>query len=342
MDQRRNGFPHFPLAELHAHLAASIAPSIYWQIAHDQGFKLPKREYHAFIEYVTLSNHKKRSMKEYFDLIYHPLLDKLSSGTHAVERAMYEIISGAYRASNITVIEIRNNPMKHNNFGEQDLDHIIMAMLRGMERALLEYSHVSAGIIFCLDRQFSYAQNEIIVEKAMRYRRRGVVGIDFANYNTGTFHFKDYKNLVKKARRAGLRVTAHCGETNDTNDMWEALEFVRPERIGHGIKAAYDKKLMKELIRNDIVLEICPLSNIATKAVEHVDELKFILRTFIENNVKFCINTDWPEIIEDAHLWKQFKFLRDEKVLTERELATCNRIAFNHTFVPKGGLEAYL
>lgn len=335
-------FPAYPLAELHAHLAASINPSIYWQIAHDQGFKLPKREYHEFIEYVRLSQNKKQSMQAYFDQIYHPLLDKLSSGTHAVERAMYEIVSGAYRSSNITVIEIRNNPMKHNNFGEQDLDHIIMAMLRGMERALLEYTKVSAGIIFCLDRQFSYEQNEVITEKAIRYRRRGIIGIDFANYDVGCFHFKDYVKLVKKAKKAGLRVTAHCGETDDTNDMWEAIEFIRPERIGHGVKAAYDKKLMKEIVKSNIVLEVCPLSNIATKAVKNIDELKFILQTLIENKVKFCINTDWPEIIEEAHLWRQFRFLRDERILTEEELERCNKIAFAHTFVPKGGLGAYL
>ena len=54
------GFPNFPLAELHAHIAPSINPSIYWQLAHDQGFKLPKKDYHEFINYIVLS--KKRKM----------------------------------------------------------------------------------------------------------------------------------------------------------------------------------------------------------------------------------------------------------------------------------------
>ena len=174
-------FPTYPLAELHAHLGTSINPAIYWQIAHDQGFKLPKRNYHEFIDYVTLSLEKKKTLNEYFDEIYHPLLDKLSSGTHAVERATYEIMSGAYR-NGITLIELRNNPMKHNNNAELDLDHIIMAMLRGMERALLEYKDLSAGIIFCLAREFSFEQNSVIVEKAIKYHRRGVVGIDVAGF----------------------------------------------------------------------------------------------------------------------------------------------------------------
>lgn len=335
-------FPQFPLAELHAHLSASIHPAIYWQIAHDQGFKLPQKEYHEFKDFITLTPDNRVPMNEYFKKVYHPLLDVLSSGTHAVERATYEIMSGAYRSNNTTVIELRNNPMKHNHNGALDLDHVIMAMLRGMERALLEYDKLSAGIIFCLAREFPYEQNEVIVEKAIKYHRRGVIGIDFAGPATRGFHFKDYHKLIQKAKKAGLRVTSHSGEVKDADDVWEALESVSPSRIGHGIRAAYDKKLMAELVKREVVLEICPLSNLMTKAVENNEELQFILRTFLENKVLFTINTDWPEMIERAHLRRQFQFLKNNKILSDDELKCCNKIAFAATFVPKGGLNAYL
>ena len=332
----------FPLAELHAHLTAAIHPALYWKIAHNQGFKLPKQHYNDFYKHIALSVEKKTTMKEYFDTVYHPLLNKLSSGTFAVEEAVYEILSGAYRVNNITVIELRTNPMKHNFNGEVDLDNVIMAMLRGMERALLEYSELSAGIIFCLDRQFTYKNNEIIVDKAIKYRKRGVVAIDFANYDTGKFKFKDYVKLVDKARDAGLKITTHTGETNDTNDMWDAINYANPLRIGHGIKAAYDKALMKEISKRGIVLEVCPISNISTTAVKDVEELKFILRTFINNNVKFCINSDWPEIIKEAHLRRQLQFLRDQNILSDEEIAQCTKISFESTFIPGKGLAAYL
>lgn len=333
---------HDPLAELHAHLAASISPALYWQIAHDHGFKLPKRDFHEFINYITLSEKNKKTMKEYFDDIYHPLLDKLSSGTFALETAVYHTMSGAYRANNITLIELRNNPMKHNNNAELDLDHIIMAMLRGMERALLEYEDLSAGLIFCLDRQFSYEQNKIIIEKAIKYKRRGVVGIDVANYDNGTFHFEAYGDLFALATKEGLGITIHSGETNDTNDMWDALRFANPQRIGHGIKAAYDKALMQELVRRNVVLEVCPLSNIVTKAVADEDELRFILKTFKEHKVRFCINTDWPELIEGAHLTEQRLFVKEKGILSEEDLAACNTIAFESSFIPGKGLTTYL
>jgi adenosine deaminase len=336
-------FPNYPLAELHAHLGASISPAILWQIAHDLGVKLPKAEYHEFRDYVRLSPSRKLDLNTYLKQIYHPVLDKLSSGTHAVEQATYHTMAGAYRNNGITLIELRNNPMRHNGNALFDLDHITMAMLRGMERALLAYKQLSAGLIFCMAREFDYEQNAIIVEKAMRYRHRGVVGIDVAGAANPDFKLKNYTDLFKKAKAAGLKVTVHSGEVADATDMWEALEYADPLRIGHGIRAAYDKPLMKEVAKRGIVLEVCPFSNIFTNAVENVDELKFILRSFVEHNVKFCINTDWPETIEGCALPNQYAFLLEQGILSEEELATCTRTAFEATFIPKGGgLDAYL
>lgn len=335
-------FPNFPLAELHAHISASTHPAIYWQIANDQGIKLPRKDYFDFVDYISLSNHKKMTLDEYLTKIMHPILDKLGSGAYALERSMYEIMSGAYRVNNITLIEIRTNPMRHNNNGEHDLDLITMAMLRGMERALLEYKKLSAGIIFCLAREFSVEKNIIMVEKAIKYRKRGIVGIDLSGVNNPTFHIKEYKDIFAKAQKAGLKVTTHSGELKSDNDMWEAIEYLQPQRIGHGIRAAYDKTLMKELVKRDIVLEVCPMSNLMTKAVENEEELTFILRTFIENKVKFTINTDWPEMIAEAHLWQQFNMLYEKKIMTEEELRACSKLAFESAFAPKGGLDAYL
>lgn len=336
-----HSYPLFPLAELHAHLSTAINPSVYWQIAHAQGFKLPKKEYKEFIDYITLSEERKMSLDEYLHEIYHPLLNKLSSGTYALEKAAYEIFSGGYR-NGITLLELRTNPMKHNNNAELDLDHIIMAMLHGMERALLEYENLSAGIIFCMAREFSYEQNAILVEKAIKYKNRGVIGIDVAGPANPEFKIKEYADIFEKARNEGLGVTIHSGEVSEANDMWDALEFGKPSRIGHGIKAAYDKALMKKLSDQKVVLEVCPFSNLATKAIENIEELTFILKTLSENQVLFSINTDWPETIQDAHLWKQFAFLRDKKILTEEQLEACNKIGFESSFIKGSGLTPYL
>jgi len=321
------------LADLHAHIGTSISPSVYWHIAQSEGYKLSKRDYHEFVDFIVLSPSRKSTLKEYLDSVYHPILDKLSSGSVALEKGVYETMSGAYRSNNITLLELRGNPMKHNRDGEVDLDHAIMAMLRGMERALLEYPKLRAGIIFCLDRQFSIEKNSIIIDKAIKYHGRGVVGLDFSNYNNGTFHFKNYASLLKKARDAGLKITAHSGETDNTNDMWDCITHAKPNRIGHGIKAAYDVKLMETLRKKDIILEICPLSNLMTKAVKDNNKLRFILQTFFQNGVKITINTDWPEMIQDAHLLKQYNYLEKNKILTKKQIEQTIKWSFQYTFI---------
>jgi adenosine deaminase len=336
-------FPEFPLAELHAHLGASISPTVLWQLAHEAGFKLPKKEFADFAQYITLSQDRQVELDEYFAKIYHPLLDRLSSGVHEVEQATYHTMTGAYRMNGITLMELRNNPMKHNQSGDVDLDHIIMAMLRGMERALLECPGLSAGLIFCMDRQFSFEQNEIIVDKALKYRSRGVVGIDVAGPGNADFSFKTLEPLFERARAGGLKVTVHTGEAANADDIWDALKYAKPDRIGHGIRAANDPVLLQELAHRGTVLEVCPLSNVATKAVGGMEDIRRILRTLLDNKVQFCINTDWPEIIEDNHLRQEFVMLAERGILTEDELKRCNDVAFEASFIPKpGGLEAYL
>lgn len=331
-----------PLAELHTHIGASVDPWVMWSIAHAQGIKLPTKDYWEFEELITVSPSKpKKSLKEYLSIL-HDVTEVIQSSTFAMEQVTHEIIGEMYRTNNVTMIELRYNPMKRNHGGAQDLDHIIMATLRGMDKALLEYPQVSAGIIISLDRQFTYEQNMALAQKAIRYHKRGIIAIDFANYGTGKFHFKDYKDLIDKCRSAGLRVTTHSGETKDTDDMWEALEFANPDRIGHGIRAAYDKPLMKELVKRGTVLEICPSSNLSTSAIKNMEELTFVIRTLVENGVKITINTDGPKVVKGASLRQEFEMLKRHHIMSDEELETARQVAFEASFIPKGGLDAYL
>src|SRR5690349_20398469 len=92
-----------PSASLHAHLGTSISAEILWQIAHESGFKLPQREFVDFRDRIMLSSEHRMALNTYFREIYHPLLDKLSSGSHAVEQATYHTMTGAYHKQHITL-----------------------------------------------------------------------------------------------------------------------------------------------------------------------------------------------------------------------------------------------
>src|SRR6185312_2530713 len=193
-----------PLAELHCHLGGAVTPAIMWGIAHSQGIKLPTKDYWEFRDMITVSPRRNRSFDGYLQLFHWTEL--IQSSPLAVERSVYEVVGGAYRKNNVTTIELRFNPMKRNRGGEQDLDHIISAATRGMDRARLEYP-VTPGLILCLDRAFPFQLNEIIAEKAVAYRARGVVGIDIAGPESADFKPADYKRLFDRCRRRGLGIT---------------------------------------------------------------------------------------------------------------------------------------
>src|SRR5438128_1943011 len=278
------------LAELHTHLGGSVASDIMWSLAHEQGIALPTRDYWEFDRLVTVSDPRGVPDLDSLDRIYH-LTELIQSSPLAVERSVHAAIGGAYRSQRITTLELRFNPMKRNRGGERDLDHIILAAIRGLDVASLEYAQVRAGLILMMDRTFTARQNEVIVEKAIRWAPRGVVGVDIAGPRPGgeRYDYAQVQPMVEEARAAGLGVTIHVGEEGGDfgrEEIGQVLELLQPDRIGHGILAAGDPELMKLLRERRVVLEICPTSNLLTKALPDEDALRDVFRTFIENSVQ--------------------------------------------------------
>src|SRR5438477_381980 len=167
------------LAELHTHLGGAISSDILWSLAHEQGIALPVKDYWEFDRLVTIADPRGVADLDALDAIYH-WTELIQSSPIAVERSVHAAIGGAYRSQGITTLELRFNPMKRNRGGERDLDHIILAAIRGLDRASLEYPHVNAGLILMMDRTFTQEMNAVVVEKAIRWAPRGIVGIDVA------------------------------------------------------------------------------------------------------------------------------------------------------------------
>lgn len=302
-----------------------------WSIAHQQGIRLPSKDYWDFAELITVSHPDKVNNLAEYDQIFR-WTELIQSSPLAIERSVYEIIGGAYRRCNITQLELRFNPMKRNREGEQDLDHIITAAIRGQDRALLEYPQVRSGLILMMDRTFTHDQNAIIIEKALRYRARGVIAIDIAGPPNPDFSYKAHAGLVAHAREAGLGVTIHTGEEGRIEDMWEVLEHLKPDRVGHGILCAYDKRLMEMVKRQGVTLEICPTSNLRTRAVRDLDELRHILRTLREHEAPFTINTDGPEMLM-TNLVKEYQFVLNAGLLSAEEARACMETARRASFL---------
>src|SRR6266516_3732781 len=201
------------LAELHTHLGGSVASDILWTLAHEQGIALPVKDYWEFDRLVTIADARRVDSLDALDAVYH-WTELIQSSPLAVERSVHAAIGGAYRSQRITTLELRFNPMKRNRGGERDLDHIIMAALRGLDRASLESPQVRAGVILMMDRTFTPRQNAVIVDKAIGWASRGIVGADIAGPrpNGQRFDYRQVQPMVEEARAAGLGVTIHVGE----------------------------------------------------------------------------------------------------------------------------------
>jgi adenosine deaminase len=319
-----------PLAELHCHLGGAVTPSIMWGIAHQQGIRLPSKDYWEFRDIITVSPTRGRSFEGYLELFHWTEL--IQSSPLAVERAVYEVIGGAYRKNNVTTMELRFNPMKRNRGGEQDLDHIIAAAVRGMDRATLEYP-VKPGLILCLDRAFPYHLNEIIAEKAVAWRDRGVVGVDIAGPESNGFRVREYRRLFQQARRHHLGITVHTGESGPVEEIAEVIEQLEPDRIGHGVKSAYDPRTLGMIRERGIVLEVCPTSNLNTRVVSGWDEFRWIFDTFRRNEIRFTINTDGPEMLK-TYIRDELATLGRLGILTVDEQLEVARTAMQASFVP--------
>jgi len=322
-----------PLAELHCHLGGAVTPAIMWGIAHQQGIRLPTKDYWQFRDMITVSARHGHSFDSYLELFHWTEL--IQSSPLAVERSVYEVIGGAYRKNNITTMELRFNPMKRNRGGEQDLDHIIAAALRGMDRAVLEYP-VRPGLLFCLDRAFPFELNEILAEKAIAWRDRGIVGIDIAGPESDLFRVREYRGLFRRVRRHHLGITVHTGESGPVEEIAEVIEQLEPDRIGHGVKAAYDPRTMAMIRERGIVLEVCPTSNLNTRVVSGWDEFRWIFDQLRRNEVRFTVNTDGPEMLK-TYIRDELASLGRLGILTLDEQAEVARTAMAASFVPNVG-----
>lgn len=320
------------LAELHVHVGGSVDAATMWGIAHEQGIRLPTKDYWDFVDIVSVSSSDQVENLADYTAFFH-LTERIQSSPIAVERSVHAIVGGAYRHG-ITLLELRFNPMKRNQGGVQDLDHIVLAAIRGLDRALLEYPRLRAGLIVMMDRTFDPERNLIIVEKAARWRDRGVLATDIAGPPNPAFRYRDHTPHVLRARQAGLGVTIHTGEEGSLDDMWEVVEFLQPDRIGHGILSARDPQLMAILAERGTVLEICPTSNLRTHAVRDIDELRWILWRFKDHGVPFTINTDGPEMLGTT-MQQEFRLLLQHGILDLADVERVNRLAHEASFLTR-------
>ena len=217
------------LTELQVHLGGAVDAADLWRIAHAQGIRLPTKDYWAFRELITVSARRGRSFDAYLELFHWTEL--IQSSPLAVERSVYEVVGGAYRKNNITTIELRFNPMKRNRGGERDLDHIILAAIRGLDRASIEYPQVRCGLILMMDRTFAPRLGLALRHEA-EVTGRGA--LDWVRRSERTI--RDAAGLLKGSRD---EVTARLGQATSRRRRTSMQPFHATSRRSAGATVSY-------------------------------------------------------------------------------------------------------
>jgi adenosine deaminase len=253
-----------PKAETHLHLDGALSPAAIKSLAISQDYAPLKDKEEAEIAALSVVDRPRSTLGEVlaaFGVVY-PLLRT----PDAVALAAREAAAGAARAGALYA-EVRFAPALHAKNGFS-AEHALRAALRGLRGAEIE-----TGVILCLLRPpslLSREKNEETLELALTFKDRGVVAVDVAG-DEAAQPLSDFAELLRRAQSAGLKVTAHAGESPHSGDLETALDL-GVDRVGHATLLAHKPHLVPEFARRRLPIEVNLTSNLRTSEVARISE----------------------------------------------------------------------
>jgi aminodeoxyfutalosine deaminase len=269
-----------PKAELHVHHVGSASPRIVSELAARHPGKVPSdldelREFYTFRDF----GHFIEVYLAVVDLIREPEDVRLLTYEIAVEMA----------TQNIRYAEVTLTPYTSVQAGVP-----IEAFVEAVEdaRTSAERDHgIRLRWIYDIPGEFGIPAAEATASYALDHAPQTLVGFGLGGPEAGVER-PQFKPVFDKVRAAGLRSVPHAGETTGPQTVWDALEQLGAERIGHGTSSVQDEKLVAHLVEQQIPLEVCPTSNIATRAVDILENHP--VKEMYDAGVFVTINSDDP------------------------------------------------
>lgn len=309
-----------PKAELHLHIEGTLEPELMFALAKRNQLKLP----HQSVEDVRKA-YQFQNLQSFLDIYY-------AGASVLIEEQDFYDLTWAYlqraKTQNIRHTEIFFDPQTHTKRGIA-----FKTVINGIHRALADAQtqlNISSHLIMCFLRDLT-AENAIqTLEEALPYKNWiTAVGLDSGEVGNPPNKFIE---VYAKARAHGLLAVAHAGEEGPAEYIWEALDQLLVLRIDHGVRCLEDPALVNELVKKQIPLTVCPLSNIKLCVFKSMKQHP--LKKMLDMGLCVMVNSDDPAYFGgyvNENLFAAQKALR----LSKQDLYQLAKNSFNATFLSK-------
>lgn len=317
-----------PKAELHVHLEGSVEPETLLELARrhrsplaDGGGERVRelyatRDFGAFLQAFRAVCELLQTPEDY-EFITYKALSRLAQQN--VRYAEVTLAAGVvlWKGENLL-----------NSFS---------GMEAGARRAQEDFG-IRVKWIFDTVRQFGLESAEGVLREAVRLQDRGVVGLGIGgDEQRGAPEL--FRAVFDDARKQGLRLTAHAGETAGPVSVWGALEALGAERISHGFTAARDPRLVAHLAARQIPVDICLTSNVRTGCLPEL--ATHPVRRYFNQGLLLSLNTDDPALFE-THLNREYRLAHEVFGFSREELTRLAEASFRAAFLTPEEKESYL
>ncbi|MGA8208876.1 MAG: adenosine deaminase [Nocardioidaceae bacterium] len=308
-----------PKAEIHVHHVGSASPHIVAELAARHPGTVPAdldalREFYTFRDFA------------HFIEVYLAVVDLLRE-PEDLRLLTYEV-AGDLAAQNVRYAELTLTPWTSVQRGIP-----IEAYVEAVEdaRFAAERDHgVVLRWVYDIPGESGLPSGEDTVRYALEHPPAALVGFGLGGPEVGVGR-PQFKDVFARARAAGLHSVPHAGETTGPQTIWDALLDLGAERIGHGTSAVQDPRLLAHLVEHQIPLEVCPTSNIATRAVARLEDHP--IRQLHQAGALVTVNSDDPPMFGTT-LNREYEIAAALLDLDEPGIATLAGNAVRASFLP--------
>ena len=241
-----------------------------------------------------------------------------------LEEAGYDVLQ-TMSQENVLYAEIRFAPLLSVT-EEMNTEKVIVSLLKGLERGKRDFG-VEYNVITCAMRHHSEEENYEMIKTARQFLGEGVCAADLAGAEA-KYPMSEFMGLFQKTKQLGMPFTIHAGECGNAQNIVDAL-YAGARRIGHGIAMRGNYDIQRMIRETHTGIEMCPISNLQTKAAKSVEE--YPLREFLDSHLLVTVNTD-NRTVSDSSMTKELEFIQKMYGINDEEILLLMRNAAEIAF----------